>query len=408
MNTFEPKTKSDNAVQQANRPTFGASMAALLLAAVFAILLVGTFWAGHEFWPKEKIGSAINTQPSAPGGLTTNGSNMLSLTENTISRLAEQSSKSVVSISTDTSIVINELPFNNLPHPFTEFFGFDDQLQGPHKFHQRGSGSGLIVRSDGYILTNNHVVRNADSIKVNTSDNRTFEGKVVGRDSFTDLALVKVDASNLPVARFGNSNAIKAGDWAIAIGSPLGLSHTVTLGIISALARPLTGTIDLIQTDAAINPGNSGGPLLNIRGEVIGVNTAIYNNAQNIGFAIPIAVARDVVDQLLEHGKVERAWVGISMQDMNAQLAKSLGVKEDTKGAVIAKVEDGSPADRANLEKEDIIQRIDGVPVGSAKDVQAVVHKHRPNDTLRLKILRDNKEMEMTIKLGDFPQQVEK
>lgn len=223
-------------------------------------------------------------------------------------------------------------------------------------------------------------MQDADQIKVTLADNRELDGKLVGRDTYTDLALVKVDATNLPVAQLGKVGHLQPGDWAIAIGNPVGLSHTVTLGIISALGRSLTGTpvnVDLIQTDAAINPGNSGGPLLNIRGEVIGINTAIRSDAQNIGFAIPIDIAQDVAKQLLENGKIERAWVGISMQNINSRNAKLFGVMSSTKGVAIVEVAPDSPALKAGLAKGDVIQRIDGQLVDSARDIQSQVRRHR-------------------------------
>jgi S1-C subfamily serine protease len=266
----------------------------------------------------------------------------------------------------------------------------------------------VIFRSDGYILTNNHVVGNADQIMVRLNDKRQFKGTVVGKDSFTDLALVKIDAKDLPAARFGDSKTIRVGDWAIAIGSPLSLDHTVTLGIISALSRSideLKNNVEFIQTDAAINPGNSGGPLLNIRGEVIGINTAIRGDGQNIGFAIPINVAREVAEQLLSNGKIDRPYLGVYMQELDEKLTKSLAVPQNTKGVVVAGLQPDGPAERASIAQGDILEKVDGKPVATPKEVQQIVRSHKPGDSIPFIILRDGKALSITVKVGTYPSQ---
>ena len=299
------------------------------------IALSAAFFAGHQMWPGTPNG--IPSQSAAP--IASNSAPtgaFLSMAENTIADMASKASESVVNIDISKNISLTGISGNS---PFQFFFGQGNdpsQGQAPRKFQQHGSGSGVIVRQDGFILTNNHVVGQADEIKVTLNDKREFQGKVVGRDSFTDLALVKIDAKGLPVAQLGTSKALRPGDWAIAIGSPLGLDHSVTMGIISALGRSLNdiNSVDFIQTDAAINPGNSGGPLLNIRGEVIGLNTAIRGDGQNIGFAIPIDIAKEVADQLVVSGSIKRPYVGIYMQDLNEKIAHSLGIPKDTKGVL--------------------------------------------------------------------------
>lgn len=383
----------------------------LLVGLLAGLLLAASFWAGHEFCPQHPAqpqpqqGSSKNGIVPLPSGAT------LPFGENAVADIAAESRKYVVSIQTKSTVSVPDAPFHfNLPFKeFEFFFGPDSQPFGERqfqrKFESHGTGSGVVFRKDGYILTNNHVIQ-ADDISVTFDDKRVFKGKVIGRDSYTDLALVKIDATNLPTATFGSSKSIRPGDWAIAIGSPLGLDHTVTFGIISALGRSLTeiGTnVELIQTDAAINPGNSGGPLLNIKGEVIGLNTAIRGDAQNVGFAIPIDVAKEVATQLLQHGKIARAYLGIYMQDLDPALSKSLGIDEKTKGVLIARVSSGSPADKAGLLQGDVIKKIDGKTMETSKQVQELVRSHMPNDTLNFLLWRNGSLTAASVKIGDYP-----
>ncbi|OPZ83935.1 MAG: putative serine protease HhoB precursor [bacterium ADurb.Bin425] len=274
---------------------------------------------------------------------------------------------------------------------------------------RRGVGSGLIIREDGYILTNNHVVGNAQQIKVSLQDKRTFDGKVIGRDPFTDLAVVKIDAKGLPVSKIGESKSLRPGDFAIAIGSPLGFDHTVTLGIISALGRSIDAEnkpiSNLIQTDAAINPGNSGGPLLNIKGEVVGVNVAIRGDGQNIGFAIPSEVFSEVSKQLIEQGHVSRPYLGIKMQIMDEAMAQALGLPPNTKGALVAQVGQGSPAEEGGLQIQDVITSIDGQPVKDPEDVRAFVKSKKTGDIVRIAVLRQGSLTSIKVKLGEFKAQ---
>lgn len=384
-----------------------SEQARVIVALAAVVCAIAFFWAGHQFWPSQLQNKADNAAPS----VTLPAFSPQALGTNTVADIASQASKCVVNIDTRANVSVPDSPFHfNLPFKeFEFFFGPDMQpFQGktmPHNFQTRGNGSGVIYRADGYILTNNHVVQ-ADEINVTLDDKRTFKGKVVGRDSFTDLALVKIDATNLPAARFGSSKTLRPGDWAIAIGSPLGLDHTVTFGIVSALGRSLNelGTnVELIQTDAAINPGNSGGPLLNIKGEVIGLNTAIRGDAQNVGFAIPVDVAHEVAEQLLKGGKIARAYLGIYMQDLDDPLRKSLGLPEKTKGVLVARVSPDSPADKAGMTQGDVIEKIDGKPMESSKQVQELVRKHKPGDSLNLLVMRNNVLTAVTVKIGDYP-----
>ncbi len=245
-------------------------------------------------------------------------------------------------------------------NPFGDFFGPFEGNQPDRK--QQGVGSGFIMSKEGYILTNNHVVEDADQIKVKLADGKEFDGKIVGRDPKTDLALVKIAGdSDLQPLKLGNSDDLKVGNWVVAVGSPFGLEQTVTAGIVSAKGRVIgSGPYDnFIQTDASINPGNSGGPLINLQGEVVGINTAIIASGQGIGFAIPINMAKEIEPQLQKRGHVTRGLLGVNIQDVTPELAKSLGLKE-SKGALVSQVVPGGPADKAGFEQGDVIVNFDG------------------------------------------------
>jgi Do/DeqQ family serine protease len=345
-----------------------------------------------------------NATQTQPAPVITSGHGLV-ITENTFADLAAEAMKSVVNIDTTTSVSV---PSMGIELPF--FFGDEPLMPHLQKYEMRGTGSGVIIKPDGYILTNNHVVGNAQQIKVTLNDKRVFTGHVVGRDSFTDLALVKIDANNLPTARLGSAKNLRPGDFALAIGSPAGLSNTVTLGIISALGRSLgenLGEVGLVQTDTAINPGNSGGPLLNIRGEVIGINTAIRKDYQNIGFAIPMDTAKQVADQLISHGAIKHAWVGIQMADLNDQINKQLRLPPGKRGVVVAQVVQGSPADDAGLTTGDVILNVDNKPVSTAKDVQQLVRKHKPGDQVPMTVERAGQSSTVNITIGEYPAQTQ-
>lgn len=386
--------------------THKSSAPVLWFITVLLTLVVG-IGLGYFILPNKSV---KNTVPKVSATVTESGGPAITLKigENAIADIAESAAPSVVNIDTRSSVSVPRDVFHSGQglRNFEFFFGPGLRNQVPRSFESRGSGSGVIVRADGYILTNNHVVKNASEIKVTLNDKKTFRGKVVGRDSFTDLALVKIDAEDLPVVRFGSSKALRPGDWAIAIGSPLGLDHTVTLGIVSALGRSLAdlnNNIELIQTDAAINPGNSGGPLLNIHGEVIGINTAIRSDAQNIGFAIPIDSAKDVITQLLAGGTIKRPYIGVYMQELNEKLARSLGLSQGAQGVVVAQVASGSPADQAGLQQGDVIERVDGHQVKTSKEVQGFVRGHVVGQSVNMLVLRSGKLIVASVKVGDYP-----
>ncbi|MBW1947340.1 MAG: DegQ family serine endoprotease [Deltaproteobacteria bacterium] len=302
-------------------------------------------------------------------------------------------------------------PFDFFNDPFFErFFGphFQPRRRMPRKFRQRGQGSGFIISKDGYILINNHVVGDADLIKVKLSDGREFKAKVIGTDPQSDVAVIKIDATNLPVLRLGDSDKLEVGEWVIAIGNPFGLSQTVTVGVVSAKGRSRIGINDyedFIQTDAAINPGNSGGPLVNIHGEAVGMNTAIFSRSggyMGIGFAIPINMAKAIKDQLLKKGKVTRGWLGVVIQDIDEELAKSFGL-EKTEGVLIAEVSEGSPAEKAGLKQGDIILRLNGKKVDDLGELRNKIALTAPGTKVKLEVLRENKRRTIQVTIGEQP-----
>lgn len=297
---------------------------------------------------------------------------------------------------------------------FRRFFG-EDEEPIPQERIERGTGSGFILSPNGEILTNAHVVADTDTVQVTLKDGRTFEGKVVGVDTITDVAVVKIPAENLPQVKLGNSQNLIPGQWAIAIGNPLGLDNTVTIGIISATDRTSAQVgvpdkrVSFIQTDAAINPGNSGGPLLNAQGEVIGVNTAIRADAQGLGFAIPIETAARVANELFTEGKANHPFLGIEMADLSparkGQINQEyqLKIQQDV-GIVIKKVWEDSPAQQAGLLPGDLIEKINGKPVKIAAQVQKLVESSRVGDTLEIQINRNGKTQTFKVQPESYPQ----
>lgn len=309
-----------------------------------------------------------------------------------IADVAENIAPSVVNIDVEIQRMGN---VQQVPDLFRHFFGIESMPQ-QMPYQQTGQGSGFVYNAaEGIIITNNHVVANATRIQITLSDGTKHEGELLGGDAFTDLAVLRLkDAralTGLKAAKVGNSEALRPGDWVLAIGSPLGFDHTVTLGIVSAISRYVPGLpedVKFIQTDAAINPGNSGGPLVNIYGEVVGVNTAIAGKGQNIGFSIPSNSMQEIVDQLIEHGGIERPYIGLALGELNETLAESLGYPKDTKGVVVAEVAFGSPAAMAGLQQGDVIQRVDGEPVTNPKTVQDKVRKAPIGQEFTLQVLR--------------------
>jgi Do/DeqQ family serine protease len=349
----------------------------------------------------EEIITKLDVQP---------GNKNMFFSANLIADVSEAVSPSVVSIEVENvqEITVNQqgLPFNN--EFFKRFFGIEPNFEAPqnktYEKKSRGNGSGVIVSNDGYILTNNHVVKSASNIKVILNDSRKLDAKVVGSDAFSDIAVLKINADNLKPAKLGNSGTLRPGEWALAIGSPLGYDHTVTLGIISALSRQISNAnVEFIQTDAAINPGNSGGPLVNLEGEVVGINTAIAGIGTSIGFAIPINVAKEVSEELIAKGFIERPWVGIAMKELDEQIVKSLGLLPNTDGVIVVQVYPNSPATVAGLQPGDIIQRINGEKIQSSERVQEIVRNKKINSELNIQALRDGRLVALKLMTGQWP-----
>ncbi len=344
------------------------------------------------------------------GAVSRESSQLLGKMSNALAEVAEAARPTVVNISTTSTITMEESPFGDMFNDplFRHFFG--DQFEHPgqkRKYKSSALGSGVIVSENGYILTNNHVVKGADEIKVILFDKREFKGKIVGTDPRTDLAVVKINAKDLPVLKLGDSNKLKTGDIVMAIGNPFGLNQTITMGIVSAVGRSNIGLADFedfIQTDAAINPGNSGGALVNSNAELVGINTAIFSTSggyMGIGFAIPSDMAKTVMDSIIKHGKVIRGWMGVSIQNITAELAKSLGIKE-TEGALISGVEKDSPADKAGFKRGDLVIALDGKQVVDSTSLRNMVASTAPGTKIDVKIVREGKEQTITMTLGEY------
>jgi serine protease Do len=330
--------------------------------------------------------------------------------------VAKSVTPAVVNITTAAAETVSDAP--NFRDRMEEFFGMPGDPFGPRKHrgpkmpreHQRsGMGSGVIVTKDGYILTNNHVVDGAKELTVTLPDKREFKGKVVGADPKTDLAVVKIDGDNLPMIPWGDASKLQVGEYVLAVGNPFGLNSTVTLGIVSALGRGRMGITqyeDFIQTDAAINPGNSGGALVNTKGELVGINTAIFSQTggyQGVGFAVPTSMSKPVFESLIKHGKVVRGYLGIGIQDLNQDLTKSFGLK-DSKGALVSDVKEDSPADKAGIKQGDVIIGYDGSPIEDAAALQRLVMKTPIDAKATIKVLRDGHEKELTAKISELPE----
>jgi serine protease Do len=366
--------------------TIRKTIVAVVIAAVF-ILEISIFHPAVNAW-------AISRDPSTrPENFTT---------------LAKTASPTVVNISTVKTIKGGGPVFRNFyqspwgdQDPFKDFF--EKFFGGEHQqeFKQRSLGSGFIIDKDGYIVTNNHVIADADKIRVKLNSGKEYDAKVIGRDPGTDIALIKIKANrNYSVVNLGDSDSLKVGEWVVAIGSPFGLEHTVTAGIVSAKGRVIgSGPYDdFIQTDASINPGNSGGPLINMKGNVVGINTAIIAGGQGIGFAVPVNMAKWVINQLKEEGEVTRGWLGVGIQDINGDMAEYYGV-QGKKGVLVSKVFPGDPADEAGIKEKDIILEVNGKKIESGRKLTRIIAGFHAGEVVKITVLRDGNEKTFNVKI---------
>lgn len=371
----------------------------LLILCLMIILILGFGFVKEKIITKENPYENIRPVAFDKGGLPS------------FSNLIKAIKPCVVNISTTMTIKGPGFtdPFTGPYSPFRDFFGNDffERFFGDlpkREFKQRSLGSGFIIDKDGYILTNNHVVEKATSIKVKLSDGKEYDAKVIGKDAKTDIALIKINARHdLPVAKLGDSDRLEVGDWVIAIGNPFGLEHTITAGIVSAKGRVIgAGPYDdFIQTDASINPGNSGGPLFNINGEVIGINTAIVATGQGIGFAIPINMAKDMLHSLKTKGKVVRGSLGVRIQEVTPEIAKNFGLKEP-QGALVADVIEGSPADKAGIKSGDIIVSYNGKDIKNRDVLPKLVAATEVGKKVKVGIIRDGKRIDLEVVVGEL------
>jgi serine protease Do len=369
-----------------------------------AILLTGFLFGGMSFYMLGKIVRPASVRaPFAP-----RVPEQIIETSRAFSEIVSAVSPAVVNISSTRVVRRDSSPSSE--DPFFDFFNPFHDFGTPKKWKEQSLGSGVIVSKDGYVITNNHVIEQSEEIRVTLYDKRSFKGKVVGADPKTDIAVVKISADNLPTAPWGDSDRLQVGEFVLAIGNPFGLSHTVTMGIISAVGRANVGIADyedFIQTDAAINPGNSGGPLVNVRGELIGINTAIFSRTggyQGIGFAVPSNMARLVMEQLMTQGRIVRGWLGVSIQDITPELSQKFGIK-GSRGALVSDVTKGSPAEKAGIGRGDVILEFNGKEVTSVGGLRNMVSQSRAGAEVSVKILRGGKEYTLKAVVAELPKE---
>ena len=379
-----------------------AARIALVASVLFACLGAG-FWIHALVFPRT---------PRAPStaGASSGSADAL---QSAFVRVAERVRPAVVHIGTVQVSRQRRPPM--VPGPYSDdplLKDFFDQFFGPRgpgrreEFHQPGLGSGVIVDKRGYVLTNHHVVKGADGVIVRLSSKQEYRGRIIGNDVMTDLAVIRFEPdTDLAVATLGDSDALRVGEWAIAIGNPFGLDQTVTVGVVSATGRAVGGIAtyeNFIQTDASINPGNSGGPLVNLRGEVIGINTAIVATGQGIGFAIPANMVKRITGQLMDRGKVRRGWIGIAMEPLTRELAQALGLK-DSRGAVVARVYSNGPAAAAGLQKNDVVVSFEGTAIEDYHQLQRMSADAEVGKTVKLEIVRNRERRVVELRVAEAP-----
>ena len=382
-----------------------------VLAAAMASVFAG---CSRIDFPGTAHADQVTAAATAPGAATAVARAMPDFTA-----LVEKEGAAVVNITVERAMPTADSPQEDqglpggpqfrgpkIPFPFSPFGQAPFGQQMPQPMPQTAQGSGFIIKPDGYILTNAHVVGNGGEVTVRLTDKREFKAKVIGSDARSDVALIKIEAKNLPVVNIGDPNKAKVGEWVAAIGSPFGFENSISAGIVSAKGRALPDEsyVSFIQTDVAVNPGNSGGPLFNLNGEVIGINSMIYSRTggyMGVSFAIPIDVAMDVANQLQSHGKVTRGRLGVQIQQLSQDLAKSFGMK-DAKGALVASVEPGSPADKAGFKSGDVIVEFDGKPVTDSRDLPRMVGMTKPGTETKVKIYRQGEEKTLSVAVGEM------
>jgi serine protease Do len=384
-----------------NKKRFYLSTVFILVLGVF----VGLILSSHL---------ELTSQLPAKSQISSKSIDILTQLSEAQSEVAAVATPSIVNISTTRLITSrDETPFDLFDDPFFKRF-FGDQFPQPNvpKEHKEQSlGSGVIVSEDGYIVTNNHVIEKAQEIKVLLSNKKDYKAKLIGADPKTDIAVIKIDGKGLTPLPWGDSNKLKVGEIVFAIGNPFALNQTVTMGVISAVGRANVGIADyedFIQTDAAINPGNSGGALINARGELIGINTAILSRTggyQGIGFAVPSSMAKQVMDSLLKHKKVVRGWLGVSIQEVTSDLAEEFGVK-DLKGALVSGVMKGSPAEKAGIKQGDVILQFNGKEIEDTGHLRNSVSQTPINTTVKVKLFRDKKEVDVEVQIAELPKKL--
>ena len=378
---------------------------ALAVCVLFAFL-------GAGFW----IHAVLLSRSGGPAPTPERGLNPAEALQSAFVSVAEHVKPAVVHISPVQVAKRRRAPI--VPGPFADdpaYKDFFDQFLGPRgpgqreEFQLPGLGSGVIFDSRGYVLTNNHVVRGADGVLLRLASKREYRGRIIGADVTTDLAVIQFEPDGaVPVATLGNSDTLRVGEWAIAIGNPFGLDNTVTVGVVSATGRADVGIAtyeNFIQTDASINPGNSGGPLVNLRGEVIGINTAIVATGQGIGFAIPANMVKRITGQLMDRGKVTRGWIGIAMEPLTNELAQSLGLRE-ARGAVVARVYSNGPAAAAGIEKNDVVVSFEGTAVEDYRQLQRLSADAEVGKTVKLEIVRNRERRTVQLRVAEAPDRI--
>jgi serine protease Do len=382
-------------------------------SSVSLVLLGGGIALGGNYLVNSPKSLANQKSERNVATATATSEGAIAVPQNYVSTVVNRVGNTVVRIDADRKVATNVPAAFNDPS-FNQFFG--SQIPNiPSEQIQKGLGSGFVVSSDGLILTNAHVVEGSNQVKVTLKNGQTYQGKVMGTDSLTDLAVIKIEANSLPAITFADSDNLQPGEWAIAIGNPLGLDNTVTTGIVSATGRSSAQVgvadkrVSFIQTDAAINPGNSGGPLLNAQGEVIGINTAIIQNAPGLGFAIPSNAARDIAEELIAKGRADHPFLGIQMAQITPELKQELKSQKNfevdaAEGILIVDVMPNSPAERAGLKSGDVIQAIGEQKITTAEQVQQEVEQVEIGDQLNLGLMRNDRQLDLPVKVGLLPQ----